>query len=64
MSPFRRSWRLEPHKPRITDLPYNRWWGLFFRFFKTFDVLLFKLLQFLEIYRPQKSILGIPSFAT
>lgn len=64
MSPFRRQWRLEPRKPRITDLPYNRWWGLFFRFFKTFDVLLFKLLQFFEIYRPQKSILGIPSFAT
>ncbi len=60
----RRSWRLEPRKPRITDLPYPKAWGFVFRFFKTFDVLIFRLLQFFELYRAQKFILGIPSFAT
>jgi hypothetical protein len=49
---------------RITDFPRRRWWGLWISFFKTFEVLLFKLLQTLDFYRPQKSIVGIPSIAT
>lgn len=49
---------------RLTDLPYPRFWGFWIRFFKTFEVFLFKLLQFLDLYRPQKSIVGIPSLAT
>src|SRR5437762_3156691 len=48
---------------RFTDLPYRKWWGLSIRFFKTFEVLLFKLLQSFDLYRPQKSIVGIPSLA-
>jgi hypothetical protein len=64
VSRFSRQWRLEPPKPRITDFPYRKWSGLFFRFLKTFDILFFRVLQFFELYRPQKSILGIPSFAT
>jgi len=49
---------------RLTDLPPRKWWSFFGRFFKTFEVLLFKLLQVLDLYRPQKSILGIPTLAT
>lgn len=49
---------------RLTDLPYPKWWGFWIRFFKTFEVLIFKLLQMLDLYRPQKSIVGIPSLAT
>lgn len=49
---------------RLTDLPYPRFWGFWVRFFKTFEVLVFKVLQFLDLYRPQKSIVGIPSLAT
>jgi hypothetical protein len=49
---------------RWTDLPYQRGWGFFIRFIKTFEVLFFKVLQGLDLYRPQKSILGIPSLAT
>ena len=49
---------------RLTDLPYPRWWGFWIRFFKTFEVLLFRLLQALDLYRPRKSIVGIPSLAT
>ena len=49
---------------RLTDLPYPKFWGFWVRFFKTFEVLAFKLLQWLDLYRPQKSIVGIPSLAT
>src|SRR5687767_10718213 len=49
---------------RLTDLPTRRWWGSAIRFFKTFEVLLFKLFQVLDLYRPQRSIVGIPSLAT
>lgn len=49
---------------RLTELPYPKWWGFWLRFFKTFEVLLFKLLQILDLYRAQKSIVGIPSLAT
>ena len=49
---------------RLTDLPKAKWWGFWVRFFKTFEVLFFKLLQALDLYRPQKSIVGIPSLAT
>lgn len=50
--------------PRPTDLPYRKWWGRILRFLKTFEVLFFKLLQGLDLYRPQKSLLGIPTLAT
>lgn len=50
--------------PRLTDLPYFKWLGFSIRFFKTFDVLIFKFLQFFDLYRPKKSIIGIPSLAT
>ena len=49
---------------RLSDLPRPRWWGSWIRFFKTIEVLLFKILQILEFYRPQKSIIGIPTLAT
>jgi len=49
---------------RWTELPKPKGWGYFLRFLKTFEVLLFKLLQFLDLYRPQKSIIGIPGLAT
>lgn len=49
---------------RLTDLPYPRFWGFWLKVFKTIEVLIFKLLQVLDLYRPQKSIVGIPSLAT
>ncbi len=49
---------------RWTDLPSPRIWGSVLRFVKTFEVLLFRLLQFLDLYRPQKSVIGIPGLAT
>jgi hypothetical protein len=49
---------------RLTDLPRPKWWGFWVRFFKTFEVLVFKGLQALDLYRPKKLILGIPSIAT
>lgn len=52
-----------PGRLRLTDLPYPRFWGGVMRFFKTFEVLLFKVLQWLELYRGQKSVFGIPSLA-
>lgn len=55
--PFRRTlW--------LTDLPRPKWWAFWVEFFKTFEVLFFKLLQVLDLYRPQKAIIGIPSLAT
>ena len=49
---------------RLTDLPQPAWWAFWIRLFKTFEVWFFKLVQILDLYRPQKSIVGIPSLAT
>jgi len=49
---------------RLTDLPRQKWWGFWVGFFKSFEVVIFKLLQILDLYRPTKSIVGIPSLAT
>jgi len=49
---------------RLTPFPRRKWWGLWVGFFKTIEVMLFKLLQMLDLYRPQKSIVGIPGIAT
>lgn len=51
-------------KLRLTDLPASRWWGALVRFSKTIEVLIFKIGQVLGLYRPRKSIVGIPSLAT
>lgn len=39
-------------------------WGILLRVFKGCEVLVFKGLEFLDLYRAQKSIVGIPSLAT
>ena len=49
---------------RLTELPYPKWWGFWLRFIKTFEVLFFKVLQIMDLYRPQKWVVGIPSLAT
>jgi len=49
---------------RWTELPSPKAWGFVLHVLKTFEVLVFKLLQFLDLYRPQKSIIGIPGLAT
>ncbi len=49
---------------RLTDLPRPKWWAGWLRFFKTFEVIFFKCLQALDLYRPQKSIVAIPTLAT
>lgn len=49
---------------RLSDFPRRRGWVFVVNLFKTIEVLLFKLLQWLDLYRPQKSIVGIPSLAT
>ncbi len=49
---------------RSSDLPLARWATPILRFLKTAEVLFFKGLQFLAIFRPRKSILGLPSIAT
>lgn len=49
---------------RLTDLPRPRWWGFWLRFFKTFEVLFFKLLQVLDLYHAQKCIIGIPTLSS
>lgn len=49
---------------RLTDFPLPGWIGFLIRFFKTFEVLFFKLLQWLDLYRPQKSVVGVPGFAS
>jgi len=56
--------QLVPTQAQVRSLPRRRWWGFGVRFVKTFEVLLFKALQLLGIYRPQKSILGVPSLAS
>lgn len=38
--------------------------GYGIRFFKTFEVLLFKLLEYLDLYRAKKSLVAVPSLAT
>jgi hypothetical protein len=42
------------------DLPKPRGWTFVLRFFKTLEVLLFKLFEILDFYRAQKSIVGVP----
>lgn len=61
----------KPNKPfpsiptlRLTDLPPRKWWGLCVSFFKTVEVLVFRVLQALDLYRPHKSVVAIPSIAT
>jgi len=49
---------------RLSELPQVPWLEKIIRTIKTFEVFLFKILQIFKIYRPQKSILGIPSLAT
>ncbi|MBM4302958.1 MAG: DUF2183 domain-containing protein [Deltaproteobacteria bacterium] len=49
---------------RLSDLPRPKWWGRGVRFFKSFEVFFFKILELLDLYRAQKSILGIPTLAT
>lgn len=49
---------------RFTELPYHRYWGFVVRVVKTFEVYIFKLLEILDLYRPKKWIVGIPSLAT
>lgn len=49
---------------RLTDLPRRRWLEILVSLFKTLEVMIFKGLQVLDLYRPQKSIVGIPSIAT
>lgn len=49
---------------RQTEIPRRRFWEFTARFLKTFDLLLFKILQVLDLYRVQKAIIGIPSLAT
>ncbi len=49
---------------RLSELPRPKWWGGWIRFIKSFEVLLFKVLEIFDLYRAQKSIIGIPSLAT
>jgi hypothetical protein len=49
---------------RLTEFPYPRVWGFLVWFIKTFEVITFRLLQSMGLYRPQKSIVAIPSLAT
>jgi phosphatidate phosphatase APP1 len=49
---------------RLTDLPKPKGWGFVVRVLKTLEVLFFKCLEVFELYRAQKSIVGIPGLAT
>jgi|694.fasta_scaffold70912_3 phosphatidate phosphatase APP1 len=49
---------------RLSEIPQVPWLEKVLRAIKTFEVLVFKILQILDIYRPQKSIVGLPSLAT
>lgn len=49
---------------RLTEFPYPRTWGFLVWFVKTFEVIFFRGLQASGLYRPQKSIVAIPSLAT
>ncbi len=48
---------------RLTDLPRPKWWGKTIKFFKTIEVVIFKLLESFDLYRPSKSIVAIPTLA-
>lgn len=48
----------------MTEFPFPRIWGLLFRIWKSLEVLIFKIIQMLGGYRPQKTVIGIPSLAT
>ena len=57
----------KPHKMkkiRLSEIPRIRWLEKLVRGLKTFEVIIFKLLQLFDLYRPQKSIVGLPSLAT
>lgn len=49
---------------RNTELPSRRWFGVGILCYKTLEVLFFKLLDWLTLYTPEKSVVGIPSLAT
>ncbi len=49
---------------RPTDLPYSKWWGAILRFGKTLEVAVYRAAQALFLYRPHKSIVGVPALAT
>lgn len=49
---------------KLSEIPQVPWLEKIVRGFKTVEVLLFKLLQVIDFYRPQKSIVGVPSLAT
>lgn len=49
---------------RLTELPPGGIWAACVRTLKSFEVLVFKCLEWLDLYRAQKSIIGIPSLAT
>lgn len=49
---------------RLSELPRPTWWAHWIRFFKSFEVCFFKVLEILALYRSQKSILAIPTLAT
>ncbi len=51
-------------KLRLTDLPSPRKWQFVIRMLKTTEILIFRLAQTFRIYRPRRSIIGIPSLAT
>jgi phosphatidate phosphatase APP1 len=51
-------------KLRLTDLPQSRWWGRLVLLGKTLECAVFWLAQAFGVYRPRKSIIGIPSLAT
>ncbi len=48
---------------RLSDLPRPKWWGKTIKFFKTLEVIIFKILESFDLYRPSKSIVGIPTLA-
>ena len=49
---------------RLSEIPQLPWLEKLVKTIKTIEVLIFKLLQIFDIYRPQKSIVGLPSLAT
>lgn len=49
---------------RLSEIPQIPWLEKLVRAVKTLEVLLFKILQIFDLYRPQKLIVGIPSIAT
>jgi len=49
---------------RLSEIPQVPWLEKVIRAIKTVEVLVFKLLQIFDLYKPQKSIVGLPSLAT